>query len=448
MKHAVAIIILVFASEAARAQAPQPIVRANLQPAEQILVGQPVRLTVEVLVPNYFTASPVFPEFDLKNAIVMLPQETPQNFSEQVNGTSYAGIRTAYHLYAEQRGQFQLPPAQITVTYADAPPHSSQASLQLPQLVFHAQVPPAAEGLDYFLPTTQLNVQQKWGSSFKNLRAGQTIERTITITADKLQGMFIPPLSFDVPGGLRVYSQQPVVQDQKSDRGEFVSGRRVESAKYLIEKPGDYTLPRLQIAWWDLNTGRLRTATLPGVHFSATSDPAHMPELPPELEQQVPAQKIPARPWNRYRTWIRDGWMWIAGALAIFWLVVRMIPRTARWLRAAQQKHRESERTYFRALIWSCNQNDAAASYWHLLRWLERSQQNPNLEDFLLKTGDVELARQIEELGAALYSPARSVKWSGSSLSRSLKNHRLTVVASTHQPYHLPKLNPSARTHP
>jgi BatD DUF11 like domain len=443
MKHAIAIIILVFASEAARAQAHRPIVRANFQPAEQILVGQPVRLTVEVLVPNYFTASPVFPEFDLKNAIVMFPQETPQNFSEQVAGTSYAGIRIAYHLYAERRGQFQLPPAQITVTYADAPPHSAQASLQLPQLVFHAEVPPAAEGLDYFLPTTQLKVQQKWESSFKNLRVGQTIERTVTITADKLQGMFIPPLPFDVPGGLRVYSQQPVVQDQKSDRGEFLSGRRVESAKYLIEKPGDYTLPGLEINWWNLKTGRLRTETLPAVHFSATADPAYIPELPPQLEQRAPAQKVSASPWNRYRAWLRQDWMWVAGALVIFWLAVRMIPRTARWLRDARQKQHENEATYFRALIRSCNHNDGAAAYRRLLLWLERSQPGATLEAFVLTTGDAELAREIEELGAALYSPAKSVKWSGSVLAHSLKNHRFNAVASTRRPYHLPNLNPT-----
>jgi hypothetical protein len=442
MKHAAAIIILVFASEAASAQAPQPIVRANLQPAEQILVGQPVRLIVEVLVPNYFTASPVFPEFELENAIVMLPQETPQNFSEQVAGTSYAGIRTTYRLYPEQLGQFLLPPAQITVTYADVPPHSAQATLQLPQLNFRAEIPPAAEGLDYFLPTAQLKVEQKWGSSLKNLRAGETVERTVTITADKLQGMFIPPLSFDVPDGLRVYPQQPVVENQKSDRGEFLGGQRVESAKYLIERPGDYTLPGLEIKWWDLNANRVRTEVLPAVHFSAASDSAYVPELPPQLEQQAPAQEVSANPWYRYRRWIRYGWIWVVGALVIFWLTVRMIPRTARWVRDARRKHRESEGTYFRALILSCSRNDGAASYRHLLRWLERSRPGENLDVFVLKSGDAELARQIEELGAAVYSPVKSVKWSGSALAQSLKKRRYIEVAGTHRSYRLPKLNP------
>jgi hypothetical protein len=62
---------------------------------------------------------------------------------------------------------------------------------------FHADVPAAAKNLDYFLPTPSLTIQQKWSTPLKNLRAGDTVERTVTVTATKMQAMLSPPLPID-----------------------------------------------------------------------------------------------------------------------------------------------------------------------------------------------------------------------------------------------------------
>jgi hypothetical protein len=94
---------------AASCAAQTPVVRAYLEPANGILVGQPVRLVVSVFVPNYFTGSPDFPEFELDNSIVVLPQDRPQNSNEQIGGVTYAGITETYTIYPQQLGDFRLP---------------------------------------------------------------------------------------------------------------------------------------------------------------------------------------------------------------------------------------------------------------------------------------------------------------------------------------------------
>ena len=199
----VALLFVLVYGLSARAQAP--VVHARLEPATGITVGQPVRLVVEVLVPNYFTGSPDFPEFEIENAIVVLPQERAQNANEHINGMTYAGIIQTYTLYPQQPGDFQVPPAQIGVTYASKPPKSTTARVSIPPLKFHADLPPAAQGLDYFLPTTQLTMQQKWSGPLDKVRVGDTITRTITVSASKMQAMLIPPLPAEAPDGIRVY---------------------------------------------------------------------------------------------------------------------------------------------------------------------------------------------------------------------------------------------------
>ncbi len=425
------------------AAAQTPVVRARIDPAKGILVGQSVRLTVSVFVPNYFTGSPEFPEFEIDNAIVVLPQDRPQNSNEQIGGVTYAGITETYTIYPQQPGDYQLPPAEITVSYASAPPKSTEAHLPLPGLSFHADVPAAAKNLDYFLPTTSLTIHQKWSSPLKNLRAGDTIERTVTVTATKMQAMLIPPLPMDAPDGIRVYQDEPTVQDQKTDRGEFVYGRRTQSAKYFIEKEGDYTLPPIELKWWSLSTNRLVTAAQPAVHFTAAANPNYVAELPPEPEPTAAAQPRRASLWSRYRLRIRVVAPVCVACLVLLLVGWRYIPRAYRRFQASQMRRERSEPAYFRKLQLACRGNRAAEAYASLLKWLTRSHPGATVGEFLSRSADPALEAETGLLGASLFSKNnQSAQWNGRKMADLLKQHRRNHNTYTAKRPYLSKLNP------
>lgn len=282
--------------------AQSPVVRAHFEPSQNIMVGQPVKLIVSVFVPNYFTGSPDFPEFEMENAVVVMPQDRPENSNTQVGNAKYFGITQTYVIYPQQAGDFHLPAIKLSVPYAKTPPQTTTAQVTVPALSFHADVPAAARGLSYFLPTTQLTITEKWSPSLKKVQVGDTIERTVTITASKMQAMLIPPLQLATPDGLRIYSSEPVVRDQKTPRGDFVYGQRIETAKYYVEKPGAYTLPAIELQWWNLNTHRLATASLPATSFQAAANPSLVAELPPPQPNkqitQAPKKKVGIH-WRR-----------------------------------------------------------------------------------------------------------------------------------------------------
>jgi len=445
MRRAVAVLSLMALCELAAAQ--DPIVRAKLEPATGIIVGQPVHMVVEVLVPNYFTGSPEFPEFELENAIVVLPQERPQNVNEQINGTTYAGIIETYSLYPQQPGDFHLPPAQLTVPYAINPPKTTVAQVPLPSLTFHADLPAEARDLDYFLPTTRLTMQQKWNVPLKNLRAGDTIERTITVTATKMQAMLIPPLPTAAPDGIRVYQTEPTVSDQKTDRGDFVSGQRLQTAKYFIQKEGDYTLPSIELKWWNLSTKRIVTTTLPAVHFKVAANPDLVTELPPEPEATVITQPQPVNPWTKYKHWIE-----IASACAIItfllvWLCRRYLPRIRHYIRVENKRRKHTEAAYFRNLIHSCQQNNPTDAYSWLLKWLTRAHRNLSLDDFLKGSHNPDLVAEIDRLGRSLFAAWEQQKsWKGVNLATQLQRLHKAENVTGRKHTHLPLINPGMGT--
>jgi hypothetical protein len=406
------------------AAAQTPFVRARLEPNKGILIGQPVRLVVSVFVPNYFTSSPDFPEFELDNVIVVLPQERPVNSSEQAGGVTYAGITETYTIYPQQPGDFRLPPAEIRTSYASAPPKSTEVHLLLPALTFHAEVPAAAQNLDYFLPTTSLTIQQKWSSPLKNLRAGDSIERTIAVTATKMQAMLIPPIPLEAPDGIRIYPEEPSVQDQKTDRGDFVFGRRTESAKYLIQMEGDYTLPAIELKWWNLSTNRVVTATLPAVHFIATANSNYVSELPAEPEPGPIPQSKHISFWTRYKFWVRVVAPFCVGFLLLFWMAWHYFPKIRRSLEARAERREHSEAAYFRNLLNACEKNRPAEAYERLLRWVAVADPRLKLDDFLSRTAGPALASEVDALGAVLFRQTHQEQWHGKKMAELLRHHR------------------------
>jgi len=414
--------VLLMASLWASASAQTPLVRAHFEPAKGILVGQPVRLVVSVFVPNYFTGSPEFPEFEMDNAIVVLPQDRPQNSSEQVNGVTYAGITETYTIYPQQPGDFRLPAAEISVSYASAPPASTLASVAFPALSFHADVPAAAQDLDYFLPTNSLTIQQRWSSPLKNLRAGDSVERTIVVTAAKMQAMLIPPLPMEAPNGIRVYPEEPDVQDKKTDRGDFVFGRRTQAAKYFIQKEGDYTLPPIELKWWNLSANRLVTATLPAMKFTAAANPNYA-ELPPEPEPVVVQQPKAVSFWVRCRFWIRVVTPCAVLFILLIWIAWRHFPRVWRIWRDWRERREHSKEATFRKLLKACEKNQAVKSYEGLLKWVAVAHPGLTLDNFLILTADTALASEANDLGAVLFRQSGQDQWQGKKMAELLRHH-------------------------
>lgn len=422
------------------AWAQAPFLRVDIAPTKSI-VGQPIYVTVDVLVPNFFTAAPEFPQFELNNAIVVLSEGDAQHINSTDRGVFYAGIRRKYTIYPEQAGDFTLPPAQIRVRYAAHPPETTEAVLSLPPRIFKATIPAPAQGLDYFLPTTALHLTQRWNSTFSGLKAGDSLERTITVTTTRLQAMFIPPLPFDVPEGIRLYVKNPTVEDVKTNRGEFVLGRRVQRVTYLIEKQGQFSLPAIELRWWDLSAGKIRTATLPSVTITAAANPDYVAEIPPEAGPSVPPAKK-MNPWNYYRNWIY-GLLGTSIILSLlFWLARRYAnPLLVRW-NSYRKASLNSESVCFRRLTIACRGNRAADAYRYLLLWLTARVQATSLETFLERSADPDLNAEISNLTEVLFSDSQGRPWSGQHLLAALKRHRRRKLTLVSKPGELPVLNP------
>ncbi len=52
-----------------------------------------------------------------------------------------------------------------------------------------------------------------------------------------------------------------------------MTSTRVDSATYMLERPGDYTLPAIDIVWWNVGSGKIEQVHLEAVELKVAANP-------------------------------------------------------------------------------------------------------------------------------------------------------------------------------
>ena len=277
MKRSLATAILAFVAIAPcgawaqQAPAPEPVLQVTIDPP-RVVVGQRTTLRIDVLAPNYMTSPPELPGFQVRNAVTRQLQSV--NLSEQRNGTSYAGVRFEFAIYPQEPGAFAISDQKVKVKYAAEPPAVREELLSLPRVSFEAFIPDAAADLNPYLAASRLTVEQSVQRSSDPLKVGDSITRTVTIQAEETPAMLLPPVTFPAVDGLAVYPAQPALQDKTEGRTDALTATRTDSATYILQRPGDYVLPAIDVRWWNAGEGRVETAHLDAVTMQVAPNPA------------------------------------------------------------------------------------------------------------------------------------------------------------------------------
>jgi len=436
--------ITIFAQETSESEEPQgppPVmIRSNLSAEPGIYVGQKVRLYVEVLTDTWFAKAPQFPELRMPHAICLELSQFGVNFSERIEGETYAAQRKEYVIYPQRALRYSIPSLTVNITYARPGEEHGEITLNSPPQEFEARVPKEAEGVDYFVTTPRLRVQEEYDRSFDDIKVGDSLMRTISMIADDSVGMLLPPLNFGVIEGLSVYPASPRMEDE-SNRGVNI-GKRFESVTYVMEKEGDYRLPEIVIHWFDPQNEKLHTETLPAVEFAVAANPeleeemlAFLEEEETEAEEEIAATK--KRPLDiKNILYLGLALSLLAAAIMIF--IVPYLKRFFFWGQRRRSIQAESEKAYFKRFQKSCKKGDSKEVLQRLLDWLDKVYPGPGaatVDEFASRSGDLELQALTAGLKSELYgrfdSDESQEKWSGRDFYRTISQVRKNLIKKT-----------------
>ena len=418
---------------------PEPTVSTSIDPA-RVVVGQKATLLLTVLAPNFMPAPPILPDFQVRNAVTRPLGAINQ--AETRDGITYAGVRYEFAIYPQEEGSFAIADQKITVTYAAEPPQTRTVTLDVPRLAIEAFIPEPAQNLDPFISANALSFEQGVKRSSQELKVGDSITRTVTTKADGTPAMLLPPVTFTSIDGLALYPAQPSVQDNVDRRTRALSATRIDEATYILERPGDYTLPPIELPWWNARENKIGRTRIDAVSIHVADNPA--------LRAAVPAESSTVWKGRDFIDAIRDHWLLTIFTLGILTVIAWFIPAAIRSIRQHIARRRTaylaSERWSFAQLGAASNGGDPAKVYFALLDWLRRFEPlgpGHNLDALKKAARDPSLDRELASLEAQLFSPQaeQGASWLERKLLKSVRAARRRLRNSGAAPA-LPKALP------
>ncbi|MDM0111075.1 BatD family protein [Variovorax sp. J22R133] len=392
--------------------AAEPIIRVQVDAKQPVLAGQEIRIDVTVMAPNFFTSAPDFPALQVPGAILTMPDERAALATETVSGETYATIQKTYLFAAQQAGDFTLPQVQIAFTYSGDDGKPKSGSVTMPPTRITARLPAGEQAQGgRALPVAPLTIQQRFDRATTGLKAGDALVRTIDIFATQTQAMMIPPPHFEAPDGVRVFTADPVLKDENGDRGGFQGGRRVDHVTYVFEKAGRYTLPAIEVRWFDAASNKPQTAQAPAVTVVVAPGAHAGDAIAPEAGIAAPGTQ-----GRRRIHWALVGWgaaaLLAIGAFA--WLVRVRGPQWRASRQARRAAHEVSDDVMFRAVLDACAQDDPKNAHARLLDWCRRHAACAP-RAWAATLHDPTLEAQIDALQRKLYAGtlAPDTPWKG-----------------------------------
>ncbi len=433
-------------------EAPKPVlIRSSLEPGTRVFVGQSVTFYLEVMTNTWFTKAPRYPELRLPHAVCLELSQFGVNYSERIQGETYAVQRKEYVIFPQRPERFTVPALSVDIVYARPGEPHGEVTLNSPPQEFTARIPEQARGVDTFVTTPRLQVVDGYDRGFEGLRVGDSVSRTVTMTADDSVGMLLPPLEFVGPEGLGTYPESPRLEDH-SNRGVF-SGKRIESVTYVMEREGEYSLPELRIFWFDLGSGTLRTEVLEAVDFSVAPNPDLEPEMLASLEDEATVPEGEAAAAQEHRLEVRAllylGLGVIVLLSAVWVFLVPYLKRFRIWLRERRRLRAGSEQAYFLRFRRACRSRDVHQIMQGLLSWLDRAYHGPGaatVDALVQGADDIELKALAAGLKEALYRGGEGEEahapWSASDFYAAVARARKRLLHRTRAAARPPGLQP------
>ena len=342
-----------------------------------------------------------------------------KQFQDVINGQEVTVVQQSFHISSQQAGQFKLLGPKLTGAVVYSTNNSSKTrlfQLDTPVETLDVTVKNVPKGYQgEWLPTSNFKLIQQWSDSQGNeltrnqglgsdskpleMEAGDSLTRTITITASNLTQHQLPKLNIPYPKSVRVYEEKPQF-------GTTQSGDAVVVYKQVLipKEPGSISLPDVSQAWFNTDSQSQETSKALGLELSvqaseraSSSSPAPVMETP--TQQASPTIVTVDNPGI---------WPYLTALFVALWLISSAVAfyfwsHRGTAVKLKHQDERQSDTA--EALITVLKAKDGVMTRTLFEQW---KTENSNLSGETLETIEAELNKLNQSLYAEAGAPSQS----------------------------------------
>lgn len=336
----------------------------------------------------------------------------------------YSVTERRFVLYPQTSGALTIEPvrlqASIPVAYGGSSTGFWSRPLTRPVRVrseayeLDVRAPPPGASRPW-LPAADLTIEEEWpeGDAFE---VGAPITRRLIVTAKEMLASQLPALETPLPSSLKSYPEKPRRETSAGEHGAI--GQLEQIVTLIPSRAGTFTVPALELAWWNTRADRAETVRVPAHTFEVTAAPGSAPAGAGQAEAA--------------QTKSRTGWAgWLSLGLGLAWLTTLVLwwaDRRGRLLAPAAERPAvtgtASRRHAEKRLRDACRWGDPGAARDALLAWARawRPDDPPRSLGALAAVTDDRIGTEIAGLQQALYAPGGQ-PWRGEALYRAVADY-------------------------
>jgi len=231
-----------------------------------------------------------------------------------------------------------------------------------------------------WLPSELLTLHQEWQPEPSEFKVGEPITRTITLTAAGLGKAQLPKIMMNAPAGLKIYPDQAELHSNLT-KERLISQKRQNFA-LVASHAGEYTLPKISIAWWNTVTNKYQQAILPEQTVIIKANPdapqpsfnstVKAPLTLPQNTSTVTSSQPTIIEKTSYLQWLFLA-LWLLTCIA--WLTHIIYLKRSKTSNTKQAVGK-SVNNHYLALMAACKQNKAEQALSLILPWLNSASSN------------------------------------------------------------------------
>ncbi|CCN46081.1 conserved hypothetical protein [Vibrio nigripulchritudo MADA3029] len=245
------------------------------------------------------------------------PKGESNQYQSVIDGVEATVVDQSFYVIPERAGQLTVHPPRLTGALVERARNGGTRLIQLdksaPAMALKVNAKPDSyQGA--WLPTPSLSLDQLWqdedgeriNATTLSAKVGTPIQRTLVLRAKNLSQQQLPNLKIDYPDQIRVYDEAPKFSQGK-DGDIIMTLKQVLIAK----EAGEFTLPEVNIRWWDSINGEERTSTASSMNIMVEQGDAIA--VSPMIQPEIPVETVTVTD--------RGIWPYLTAGFATLWLI-------------------------------------------------------------------------------------------------------------------------------
>ncbi|KAF3977482.1 MAG: protein BatD [Methylococcales symbiont of Iophon sp. n. MRB-2018] len=344
-------------------------------------------------------------------------------YNADVNGVAYVVIERKYAIFPQKSGVSTIEPLVLTAdivisnsrqgfnSFFNRPRTKTKRISKA--ITLDVLPPPDSFKTSHWIPAERVNIKEKWSGDIAKMKLGEPLTRTITLLAKATTVAQLPELQgVTLSNGLKTYPDQPILKEEKKADG--IVAFREEKIAYIPSKLGSYTLPAIEVPWFNSRTQQMEIARIPETTVTTIGTIASIENVTGNTE--VKTSSVIGEALD---TAIKENkfWMWLSLFLSLCWLITLVFlfkKQKPQQIEKSVATKEMSLKETIKKLKQACADNDQLAAKNALLVW-GKIKFNSNSLSEISSHCQARLRDEINCLNKNLYAE-QATSWEGKKL--------------------------------